>query len=79
MKSRISKWGNSLALRIPKALGGEISLSKGTEVELTIRDGSLIITPLSNNYELEDLVRGITPENRHSETGWGAPKGAEVW
>lgn len=79
MKSRISKWGNSLAIRIPKALGGEIDLSDGAEVELKVRDGSLIITPVSSNYQLEDLVRGITPENRHRETDWGAPEGAEVW
>jgi antitoxin MazE len=79
MRSRISKWGNSLALRIPKALGTEVELKDGTEVELSVQDGSIIITPVSSNYQLEDLIQGITPENRHSETDWGTPKGAEVW
>ena len=79
MKSRISKWGNSLAVRIPKALGSEIELLEGSEVELSIQNGSIIITPVSSNYHLEDLVQGITAENRHSETDWGEPKGAEVW
>jgi antitoxin MazE len=79
MRSRISKWGNSLAVRIPKALGGEIDIQDGTEVELTVLNGTIIITPVSSNYQLEDLIQGITAENRHSETDWGAPKGAEVW
>lgn len=79
MKSRISKWGNSLAIRIPKHLGTEIELAEGTEIELAVQNGSLIITPVSSKYHLEDLVRGITAENRHSETDWGKPKGSESW
>jgi antitoxin MazE len=79
MKSRISKWGNSLALRIPRSIVQGVDLVEGSEVELTVRDGSIIITPVSSNYQLDDLVRGITPENRHHETDWGAPEGAEVW
>jgi len=79
VKSRISKWGNSLAIRIPKHLGSEIELAEGTEIDLTVLNGSIIITPVSSNYQLEELVRGITPENRHTETEWGAPKGTEVW
>lgn len=79
MKSRISKWGNSLAIRIPKHLGSEIDLEEGSEIELSVQNGSIIITPVSSNYHLDDLVRGITPENRHTETEWGAPKGTEVW
>jgi antitoxin MazE len=79
LKSRISKWGNSLALRIPKALSSELELEDGAEVELYVQDGSIIIKPVSSIYALDDLVRGITPENRHTETDWGAPKGSEVW
>ena len=79
MKSHISKWGNSLALRIPKALSGELELEDGAEVELFVQDGSIIIKPVSSIYHLDDLVRGITPENRHTETDWGAPEGSEVW
>lgn len=79
MKSRMSKWGNSLALRIPKVIGADLDLEHGTEVELSVQAGSIIITPVSSKYELEDLVRGITAENRHTETDWGKPKGDEVW
>ena len=79
MRSRISKWGNSLAVRVPKALSQDLDLEDGTEVEISVMNGALIITPVSSNYHLEDLVRGITPENRHSETDWGSPSGSEVW
>ena len=79
MKSRMSKWGNSLALRIPKMIGSDLNLEDGTEVELSVQDGSIIITPVSSKYELEDLIRGITAENRHTETNWGSPRGDEVW
>ena len=79
MRLRISKWGNSLAIRIPKAFLTEATLAEGVEVEMTVQDGKLIIAPVSNNYALEDLVNGITAENRHTETDWGAPTGLEVW
>ena len=79
MKSRMSKWGNSLAVRVPKAILTELDLQDGTEVRIQVADGSIIITPVSNNYHLDDLVRGITAENRHTETDWGEPKGSEVW
>jgi antitoxin MazE len=79
MKSRIAKWGNSLAARIPKSLVSELDLVEGAEVQIAVVDGSIIITPVSSNYHLEDLVRGITAENRHSETDWGNPQGAETW
>lgn len=79
MKSRISKWGNSLALRIPKLIGADLDFGEGTEVEISVQDGSIIITPVSSKYELDDLVRGITAENRHAETDWGTPRGNEIW
>ncbi len=79
MKTRISKWGNSLAVRIPKLFSDETSLADGSSVEITVRDGSIIITPVSSDYVLDDLVEGITADNRHTETDWGDPQGSEVW
>lgn len=79
MRSRISKWGNSLAIRLPKPFADDLGLAEGSEVELTLRDGSLIVTAASREYALEDLVRGITPENRPHETDWGRPVGREGW
>lgn len=78
MKTRIQKWGNSLALRIPKPLADEAGLDENAEVELTMRDGQLIIQPAAQ-YTLEALLMQITPENLHDEIDSGAPLGNEAW
>jgi antitoxin MazE len=80
MKTRIQKWGNSLALRIPKPFAEEVHLSEDSAVDLTVRNGKLVIVPtVEPEYTLEDLVRQITPENRHGETDTGTPVGHEIW
>ena len=79
MKTRISKWGNSLAVRLPKPFTDELGLVEGSDVELTVRNGQLILVAAGREYALEELVDGITTENRHRETDWGRPRGREVW
>ena len=79
MRTRISKWGNSLGVRIPKAFAAEVALDDGTPVDISVSAGRIVISPLRREYELEELVEGITDENRHTETDWGEPAGAEVW
>ncbi|NJL64670.1 MAG: AbrB/MazE/SpoVT family DNA-binding domain-containing protein [Methylacidiphilales bacterium] len=80
MFTNIAKWGNSLAIRIPQNLAKEIDLAEGSEVELEIIDGSLVLKlSKRKNYSLDEMVRGITPENLHGEVDSGAAKGKEVW
>ncbi|TFG45957.1 MAG: AbrB/MazE/SpoVT family DNA-binding domain-containing protein [Gemmatimonadales bacterium] len=79
MRTRISKWGNSLAVRLPKPFVEELGLREGSEVELVVRGGQLILTAANREYALEELVDGITKENRHQESDWGRPKGREIW
>lgn len=80
MRIRVQKWGNSLALRIPKSFATETALDSGAEVDLTLEDGRLVITPLSEpRYSLSDLLTGVTPQNLHSEVDTGSSQGAEVW
>ncbi len=82
MKTRIRKWGNSLALRIPKSFAEDAGLQSDSEVELSLIDGQLVIVPARKSkkkYRLEDLLEGITDENLHGETDFGAPVGDEVW
>jgi antitoxin MazE len=55
----------------------ELGLENEGLVELVVRDGNIVIQPVRRVYLLEDLVKEITPENRHSETDWGAAEGAE--
>ena len=79
MRSRISKWGNSLGVRLPKAFVEELGIAAGAEVELAVRDGRIVLSKAGREYRLEELVEGITQANRHQETDWGRPKGREVW
>ena len=79
-ESTISKWGNSLAVRIPLAIAKQASLGEGDFVKLTLsRDGAIVLRPTRRKYELSDLVARITPKNRHGETDWGQPQGEESW
>jgi len=78
--STISRWGNSLAVRIPLAIAKQASLSEGDTVHLVLnRDGGIVVRPARRKYDLSDLVAGITPKNLHRETDWGRPQGEESW
>jgi antitoxin MazE len=79
MRTEIAKWGNSLAVRLPKSLAADLGLSEGVPVELSIDAGRLVVAPARPKYRLADLLAQITPENRHDEVDWGAPKGTEEW
>jgi len=79
MVTKVQKWGNSLAVRIPKALARELATECGAEVDLAVEEGRLIVTPVRRpRYTLEELVAGITPENLHEATDWGPPVGKEL-
>ncbi|PZD72522.1 Antitoxin MazE [Acaryochloris thomasi RCC1774] len=80
MKTKVQKWGNSLALRIPKSFAAEILLRPDTEVELSMVKGKLVITPiLEASYSLEQLLEDVTEENIHAEVETGASVGNEAW
>ncbi len=80
MLTRVQKWGNSIARRIPKTFADEMHITVDTAVELTIEDGRLVISPVEQpEYALEDLLALITPENVHDEVDWGEPVGREAW
>ncbi len=80
MKARVQKWGNSLALRIPRALAEETGLQKESPVELSLVDGALVVTPASQpRRQLAELLSRITPQNLHHELDTGAAAGNEAW
>ena len=79
MNARIQKWGNSLALRIPKALAQESHLTQGSTVDLHVDEGRLIIEPqCPPEYRLDDLLKKVTRKNTHGEVSAGSPVGKEV-
>ena len=80
MIARVQKWGNSLGVRIPKAIAQDARIEDGASVELSVEEGRVVIAPVKKKkYTLKELVDRITPENMHGETDWGPPLGKEVW
>ena len=80
MKTRVQKWGNSLALRIPKSFADEVGLQKETSVEVSLADGKLVITPVNKpKLTLNQLLAKVTKENLHHEIDTGSAIGNETW
>lgn len=80
MKVRIQKWGNSLALRIPKPFAAETHLKQDSPVEVSVVDGKLVIEPIAQpELRLEDLLARVTERNLHGEVDSGPALGKEAW
>ena len=80
METTIKKWGNSLALRIPKSLAQEAGLHYELSVELSLVDGKLVIAPIEHpKPDLETMLAQITEDTLHSEVTFGPAVGKEVW
>jgi len=79
MNAHFSKWGNSIALRIPNGVVRELHVADGNPAELHVRDGSLIVTPLGRpKYDLAEMIAAITPDNMHGAVDSGDPIGNEA-
>lgn len=79
MKIRVQRWGNSLAVRIPKAFAQEVGLVDGSPVELAVVGNHLVVEPSRLSLQLEDLLAGVTEENIHQEVNTGGSVGNEAW
>ena len=79
MKTQIGKWGNSLAIRIPKHIAEELALVVNTEVDCQLKDGVIVVRPIDKfgKYTLQQLLaEELEPD---PEIEWGEPMGAEEW
>jgi antitoxin MazE len=79
MRARVQKWGNSLALRIPKAAAEACALENGAEVDLSMDDGRLVVSAVLPRYTLDELLAAVTSENIHEEIGPQGSVGLEAW
>jgi len=77
LQTRISKWGSSLAVRIPKAIAEEWGVKEGTSIELTRNGRGLLLK--KRRKTLEELLEGIEDADLHPEVDWGPPRGKEIW
>lgn len=77
MKAHLSKWGNSLAIRIPRRVAEQAGLDEGVALDIAVERKAIVLRRRA--YSLDELIEGITPENRHIETDTGGPAGNEAW
>ncbi|MGO9613123.1 MAG: AbrB/MazE/SpoVT family DNA-binding domain-containing protein [Dissulfurispiraceae bacterium] len=76
---KAAQWGNSIGVRIPRVLAKKKGIDVDTHVEVNETEDGVIIKPIrKKEYSLEELVKGITPQNRHTEVDFGGPVGKEL-
>lgn len=80
MTTTLQKWGNSLAVRIPKTVANDVAIGEGEMVDLQIANGQIVIAPIrGKKYRCDELVMRINRKNRHAEVPAGKRRGREVW
>ncbi|MGH2454004.1 MAG: AbrB/MazE/SpoVT family DNA-binding domain-containing protein [bacterium] len=80
MQTKIQKWGNSLGLRIPKSVAVQARVTEGATVDVSVEHGRLLVRPLrTRRYVLGDLLKTVTPRNRHHQVLTGEAVGREAW
>jgi len=79
VKTRVQKWGNSLAVRIPKPFAEGAGLFASSEVEVSLEKGEVRLTPIRPRWKLDQLLAGVRKRNLHSEVESGPAVGREAW
>ena len=82
MITKVQKWGNSQGIRLSKELLSDVEINVGDVVDVAVRDGALVVTPMRRvrgGHDLRELVRRIPKDYKPGELDWGHPVGREVW
>jgi antitoxin MazE len=79
MRTRVQKWGNSLAVRIPKPFAEGAGLRPSSEVEVSLEEGAVRLSPVRRRWKLKQLLSGVTRKNIHREVDAGPALGREAW
>ena len=77
-KAQVVKWGNSLAIRIPKAVAQQARMKEGDAVMIKAARNRIELLRTQKIPTLDELVAQIAPENRYEETTWGRERGKEI-
>lgn len=81
METKAQKWGNSLAVRVPKGIAQKAGVSVDDTLDVDVDgDGAIVLTPRRRQkYRLNDLIKRMTKENMHDDIDFGRPVGREAW
>ena len=80
MRATVKKWGNSAAVRIPASVMQATRLHLDVVVDVREEAGRIVIEPVrQKTYDLDALLKAITPKNRHEAADFGPAMGKEVW
>ncbi len=79
MRVTLSRWGNSLGVRIPRSVAEDAGIGAGSLVDVRFEDGRLIATPVADAVTLDELLAGVTPENLHGAQFDDRARGGEEW
>ena len=74
---KVSAWGNSLGIRLPRMIAQQVGFTEGTSVFVSVEGEKIIVSPARPKYKLEDLLKEATPDRQHDELDWGDPVGEE--
>ena len=79
MRAKAQKWGNSLAVRIPKVVADQAGVSENDELEIEVAARVIRLKPRRREPDLAELLRQVTRDNLHEEVNFGRPEGREAW
>ena len=76
---KISTWGNSLGIRLPQTVLEELGLTDGAIVDVVVDRNKIVLSPIKEEYDLEELLQNVTPDMQHDEIDFGEAVGDEIW
>ena len=77
IKQKLTMWGNSLGIRLPKAITEQVNLQEGVTVSISTEGDKIILSPTKPKYTLDELLKDVIPEKQHDELDWGEAMGEE--
>ncbi len=79
IRATLQKWGNSYGIRVRKVVAEQLNLCAGSQIDINVTGGKMVVTPACAEYSLDELVKRINDSNIHGEVLTGGPAGAEIW
>ena len=79
INQKITKWGNSLGIRLPQSLIQKVGWQEGEQITITTNENQIILSVAKPKYCLEELLKNANPEDQQSEIDWGESRGAEIY